>query len=420
MSDAPPDVATVNRWRAVVARARNTRQRYEAVVSDPVAAMLVPQIPPEEFYYLVCAVGVGDVGELLRLASTDQIRTCLDLDAWRGDRVSIEQLIPWLEALEDLPGPMLGRVLRACDIEFLSFIFASASIIHERDVDDPVDHGRRYPQFETPDGDFVVEFPSPEREWGRVLERFLAALYTADPELCRDMLIEARVGLPGELEEESLRWRTARLADLGFPDLTEALDVYRFLDLKGLQIATTAPPPRRTEPIGLPSVFADSLADDTFLSQVLATIEEAGPLNTVTGRLVALLNRVLVADRVSPSDLSAVQLVTERARDTLSLGLEVLSQGDVERGRTVLERLGMVDVFRAGFSLTFDLHRRAKHLRDAGVDDPDLLPLLSVRPEFPCALDDAPRAGQRAFRTPEDLRRVAARLGELTAERPGG
>jgi Family of unknown function (DUF6178) len=421
VSQPTPDVPAVSRWHAILARAQKPRQRFEAVVNDPAVAVLVPQIPPEELYYLVRAVGVADIGDLLPHASVDQIRTCLDLEAWDGDRVSIERLLPWFEALTDLEPRQLGRIARGCDVEFWSFIFGATTMIHERDPDERRDQRWPHPRLETPDGYFVVEFPLAEREWGRVLERFLVALYEADSDLSRNVLLEAHGGLPSELEEASLRWRTARMADLGFADPIEALEVYQYLDAKTLQAATRAPkPPRRSEPASVPAVFAGELSDDTFLGRVLATIDDAAPLNMLMARLIALLNRVLAADRISPSDLDAVGAATARARDTLSLGLEVLAEGDVSRGRTVLLQLGMVDLFRVGFSLSIELRRTAKRLRAAGVDDPDLLPLLPPRPEFPCALDDAPTAGQRPFRTREDLRRVAARLGVLAREHAAG
>ena len=417
MTTPEADVVILNRWRAVVARARNPRKRLEIVLNDPGAAMLVPQIPAEEFYYLVRAVGVSDVGELLELASADQVRTCLDMDGWDGDQLSLERLTPWLEALEELSPRRLAAVVRELDIEWLSSVFAATASIYERATEESPEPMRKHPTFESPDGYFVVEFTGADRELGRVLERFLAALYTVDPDLGRMLLLEAQVGLPAELEETSLRWRTARMAELGFIDYYEALEVYRPLDPATLRSEHDTPvPARRADIIGLPAVFADSLAGDTFLGRVLAEIEEAGPLNAVTGRLVAALNRVLVADRINPADLDAIASVTARARDTLSLALEVLADGDVAHGRRAIERLGMVELFRAGVFLTMEPQRRAQQLRTVGVDDPDLLPLLERRPEFPCALDDAPRAGQRPFRTREDLRRVGARLDVLEAE----
>lgn len=409
------NVVTANRWQAVVARARHPRRRLEVLLADPAAAMIVPQMPAEEFYYLVKAVGVHDVGELLALASPDQLRTCIDLDAWDGDRLALDRLVPWVEALEHLDGERVAAVVRRLDIELLSLIYSQVATIREPEAERAEEPLRGRPVFETPDGHFIVEFTGVELEQGRVLERFLALFYTADPDHGRDVLLEASVGLPSELEESSLRWRTARLADLGFVDYYDALEVYRYVDLATLRQTSPAAPPRRAEPMGLPAVFAHALADEIFLTRVLGTIEEAGPLNAVTNRLVVLLNRVLSADRIGPADTDAVERTVARARDTLSLGLEVLADGDLDRGRATIERLGMVELFRAGFSLTVDLQRRAKALRAAGVDDPDLLPLIAARPQYPRALDDPPFAGERPFRTPLDLQRVAARLDALAA-----
>jgi len=67
--DRSDGVVPLSRWRAVLARSRNPRKRLELVMADPLASSLVPQIPVEDFYYLVRGVGLEDSLEVLRFAS---------------------------------------------------------------------------------------------------------------------------------------------------------------------------------------------------------------------------------------------------------------------------------------------------------------------------------------------------------------
>jgi hypothetical protein len=122
---------------------------------------------------------------------------------------------------------------------------------------------------------------------------------------------------------------------------------------------------------------------------------------------------VLVADRVDAADVDLVRETTARARDTVSLGLDRLTGGDVARARDVLARVGFVELFRLGYSLTAELARRARALDRAGVIDPNLDALLGPRPQYPRALDPEPVAGERPFRATADVRVMEAYLGSL-------
>jgi hypothetical protein len=74
VDEQPEGVVALSRWRAVLARSRNPRKRLDLVLSDPQAADLVPRIPVEDLYYLVRGVGLADAGDVLRLASPEQLQ----------------------------------------------------------------------------------------------------------------------------------------------------------------------------------------------------------------------------------------------------------------------------------------------------------------------------------------------------------
>jgi hypothetical protein len=172
------------------------------------------------------------------------------------------------------------------------------------------------------------------------------------------------------------------------------------------------------EPGTLPVPFADAFGDDTLLERALVELDDPAAVARVSSVLVALLNRVLVADRVDPADVDRVREVTARARDTLSLGLEAATGGDVAAATALLRNGPLVEIFRAGASAVIELGRRARALDRAGVMDPALDALLEPRPLFPCALDPEPTAGQRPFRTRADVAAVEAYLRDLERDRP--
>jgi hypothetical protein len=417
--DRSEGVVALSRWRAVLARSRNPRKRVELLLADPEAAAIVPRIPIEELYYLVRGIGLEDATDLVRLASPEQIQGCFDLDLWHRDRLSMPRVLAWFDALAELPLSVLARAIRALDVELIALVVGREARVYDRGVGEAPEDDSPFIVYRTPGADFTVEFRTTTSTGARTIERFLARLYDADPDLARAILIDAKWGTTAELEDESFRWRTARLADLGFPSYDEALGVYRRIDPAHLPTASSRAEPAPAEPAALPVPFADAFGGDTLLERALAEIDDAGALARVSAALVALLNRVLVADRIDPADVDDVRDVTARARDTLSLGLDRLTGGDVAAATALLDRAPLVDVFRAGASLVADLAGRARALDRAGVIDPTLDPLLEPRALFPRALDPEPVAGERPFRTVADLAAVDAYLRDLERDRPG-
>jgi hypothetical protein len=412
------DVVALSRWRALVARSRQPRKRLEALLGDPAAAAIVPQLDVEELYYLVRSVGPEDAIDLLRLASPEQIRGCLDFDVWDRDRVRPARALAWLHLLEELDPPRLAAAVRGLDDELIAITIGRHAVVHDRTLDEAPDPHIRHPVWPSPDGTFLVELVTSHAEAARTLERVLDKLYKGDPDLARRVLQDAKWGVDAEMEEEAYRWRSARMADLGFVDYYEALEVYRWID--PAKVKLDAPPPGPSvvdagEPESLPLPLGDPMGEDSFLGRVLATIDDPRLLGTLAPALVSLVNRVLSADRIDPADVDTVRTVAARARDTLSLGLEYLAGDEIGRARGVLATAPLILVFRVGYALTAALQRRAQPLHRDGMhfDEPDLEPLVEPRPLFPGGLDDPPVSGARPFRSLADVRRVETWLGEL-------
>jgi hypothetical protein len=413
VDDRQEGVVALSRWRAVLARSRNPRKRLDMLLGDPQATALVPRIPVEDLYYLVRGVGLPDAGDALRLASPEQLQGCLDLDLWERDRVSSSRLLGWLEALAELPHGVLARTVRALDAELVSLILVRHTRIYDRTVGESPQSESPFITYRTPDGSFTVELRASTATGARTLERFVSRLYDADPDLARSFLTEAKWATSAELEEESYRWRTARLADLGFPSYEDALAIYRPAGPVSVQVA---PPPDVADGRMLPAPFAESLGEDSFLGRTLARIDDPDRLTELSGSLVALLNQVLVADRVDPADLEKVGEVAARARDTVSLGLEHASGGDAARASALLGETSVHELFRIGYGLTHELGRRAQALERAAVIDPSLDSLLEPRPLYPCELDQPPTGGARPFRTVADVLAAGAFLEHLEHE----
>jgi hypothetical protein len=416
-NDSP--VVPLSRFRTALGRSSGARQ-VDALISaaDPHAAVAALSVP--ELYYLIKDVGFADTAELIALATPEQIRGCVDMDVWDRDRVTDLAVRPWLAALIDAGYETLTAAWQAMDSELTGLLLRRWTRIYDHNLDEAPPENSALFVLQTPDTFFSVEIVGDDDDHIRLVAQLIEYLYRGDQELARHTLMAARSESEAHLEEESYRWRSGRMADLGYVDFYEALEVFRPLDPTLIKIGegsmdTPRPPEPGDEarvPRNLPVPFAQAIADQSFLARCLQHIVDAKQAADVEVAIIYLLNRVLSASQASPGDAEAIKVGAEHAAATLSVGLEMVAEGDPQRGAEALRTVSLTRLHRAGFSVTLQLRRLAQALAPrlacAGDSDRAVMgALLGARPWYSQRLDDPPRPGIRPFRSVIDVRRVA-------------
>ena len=423
------DAGPLARARAELAAARG-RRRLDVILGAPDPGALVRSLPAEELYFLVRDLGLADAAELVQLASPEQFRSFLDLDAWRGTAPEPVRVLPWLRAARsgalrsDAAAARWREHLGALDPEMLSLVLLDVLRIHDLESDpDPEIQGDRF--LRTPEGRYVVEFLVEGADYAAA-RALLDDLYAQDPLGAARLLESVRWDLRSELEESALRWRSGRLADLGYPDLQEALSWY------------ARPPAAPAAAPGLPErppgFFLAEFRRGSLLDRAAERLdpEAAGRFER---QLLAAANAALVADAVDPADLAAVRRSVESARALLELGLEAAGS-DEARAAEALATTPLKRLFQQGFGRLLELRWRAERLlgtggagtREAPLLDPPLGEAIAAlarrRPLYFPGLE-APReewggpaaaaGAPRPFLAPAELPRAAAALGEAEA-----
>lgn len=424
---APGELALA---RAALSAAHGKR-RLDLILSAKDPAALVRALPAEELYFTIREIGLADAAPLVPLATLAQFRTFIDLDAWRGDRLDPQRALTWLRAArtgsrsDPKAAARWERKLSGIDRELLYAVLRSDLVIHDLEEDpDPEFDTDRF--VRTTEGKFVVEFMAEGAEYA-ALRGILDDLYSANPFQAARLLTSLRWDLPSELEETALRWRTARLADLGFPSLEEALSW--FAKPRASPFSEAGAPER---PQGF---FLASFAKGSLLDRGLEALPpQERPV--AEAQLMAAANAVLVADQVDPAEPEEVRKAFEAARTLLELGLEarVKSPGAELEGAQSAEVLSSVplkQLFQEGFGQVLDLRWRAERLVPEGrarerkepfLDAPlgeALSALLSRRPRYFPGLElpreewGTPAAGAhaaRAFLSSLELSRTRSAL----------
>lgn len=407
----------LDRIRAQLAGPRGYR-RIDALLSSDDAAGAVAALAPAEIFELVHEVGFEDAADLIHLATPAQIQGCLDLDGWNKDELDVAPLRPWLSAVMDAGFEKLGEVWRALDAELRALILQREVKVYDTTLGEGPEEDNEAPMMPTPDSFFILELPEDDASQ-RLIMRLVEDLYRADLGLARHTIMAARSELAAELEEQSYRWRAGRLADSGYVDFYDALDLFRPLDPSQVEIGEGTQDPAFEEESRLPMVVAEQVLGRSFLARVLATIDEPGEAERLESAVVILVNKVLAAGRAKPGQAEVVKRGALYATATLSLGLETVARGDVARARQALETVSLQRLFRVGYTVAQKMARLALALAPrsitAGSPAKELVSALcSPRPLFARAADVPPEPGVRPFEAASDLRRAGEILTALT------
>jgi hypothetical protein len=316
-----PTSGELARARAALSSARG-KQRLDLILSADDPRALVGALPADELWLTVREIGLAEAAELVQLATPEQFRTFLDLECWKGEELEPRRALPWLRAAragaahDDEAAARWREKLAALDVEVLDLALLDTVKVHDLELDpDPEfesDHFMR-----TPENRFALEFSVTGAEYMAV-RGLVDDLYAEDPFKATRIFSALRSELPSELTETALRWRQARLADLGYPTLEEAQSWY------------ARPPRAPAGPAGAPhrepGFFLQRIPRGSLLERAAAALDEERR-DLLELELVAAANAVIVADAVELEDLEAVRRSVDGARALVEIGLEHLAQG---------------------------------------------------------------------------------------------
>jgi hypothetical protein len=323
------------------------RTRLEALTDAEDATMLVRALPAERLYFDILDVGLADASDVIQLASPEQFQSFIDLGAWKGDTFQPGALLNWLRAARGEEADQFRAQLDGLDLELLELLLRETTAIH--DLEEEPDFHVEGLTLDSADGRYRVEFLAEDAADQSTLRALLLDLMARDALGLSRLLEAVRWELPSELAEVAHRFRTARLGDLGFP----APETARALHAR-------VPLPSDTADVQA-SALARAANRGDLLATALAglTADERANLED---ELRTVVNAVLVDDGADPGDPAALRRSSERARDTLQLGLEALSGGDPVRAVEVVRAETSRRLFQVGFTLGLELKHRADRL----------------------------------------------------------
>ena len=162
------------------------------------------------------------------------------------------------------------------------------------------------------------------------------------------------------------------MGDLGFPDLDQAMEIYRPLSPETVPLLDV--PPEDEESAVVPAAALPRQLRGTLLAEALGLLR-AGRAAEALGYVLGVANSVAVADQLRLSESESIPAAIEKAVRGIDRGLRELSAARAMPVQDVLDRTRPADLFRIGATLDDTLRRppapkRSAEDAEAGVDEP--------------------------------------------------
>ncbi|HJO23547.1 MAG: DUF6178 family protein [Myxococcota bacterium] len=326
------------------------RQRQELLELLPEPERAIELLPEAEFCFTVKALGLESAPWILEHATPNQVAAAIDLDAWSEHALVGAKLGAWLDALAESEDEALLRSLSNIDSELLVLWLRDRIAVFIKPSDDE--------GWTPPDGSQTLEgqFYFVSLRTGddvATIQRLLQALFRADYWTYFRLMQGVIHELPTEVEEWALRWRNARLQDLGFPSWENAMRLYQYLSPK--ERATLPPGENPLDvaawdlPVWMPSL-PEAGAEGRTVFRAIARLEET-ERRAAFFSFAAIANAVAVADHMELSDSETTPRAIEKAARWIDRGLAHLAAEHGLTDEEVLRRVSFQHLFRLGANL---------------------------------------------------------------------
>lgn len=359
-----------NVWEEALGRALRTAEEVYSLLDAPeaIAERRVGQLEPEILYLALKELGLEQGAALLALASPEQVRCLFDLDCWWKDRFEPHRFELWLKTLfAEASDEKLRSIVRELDPELLCLFLKRHFHIRVKQPDSEDGSADSCGDAfikETPDGWFEIvssKKPPGDEALGLAL-RLVDLLYDCDRRWAETVLFDTYSRLSSELEEEAYRLKKGRLADRGFVDYYDALDILEPASTSYQRDSRNKPRHAFSSGLMLSPPLARALSALPFLNAAMSDISDPEEIRALEEELVILFNKVLAVEQAARLSMGGIRRALERACGLLNIGLQTLSYGDLERARALLREEYLQEIFRAGRSSVMRLRSRAREI----------------------------------------------------------
>ncbi|MBO0857398.1 MAG: hypothetical protein J2P21_02900 [Chloracidobacterium sp.] len=129
------------------------RALLDRILNTPGFEQVVPQLRPDLLHRVIQICGLEDCGEIVALATPEQLSRVFDLDLWRAaqpgldEQFDAERFGVWLETMLEYGATMAARKLAQMDVDLVVAGLAQHALVYDRAAVTP---------YETTDGELIT------------------------------------------------------------------------------------------------------------------------------------------------------------------------------------------------------------------------------------------------------------------------
>ncbi len=344
--------------------------------SDPAA--LLSDISTQNLYYSLLERGPGECLEILAHINQEHFIRILDYDAWSQDDFLPQRVLYWVNLLRQMSPEQAFEKFRNLEEEYqlatLSpFIRIYDQEAYEKMTDVDQDRLQRLP------GDalyYAIETQDEDIHNGIV--GLLDAITACDMNYALSLIAHSAYMPQNESAQTAVQFRKARLEEDGFVSFEESLNCFVELDpvLYKSQL-------KLKKSVDVNSFLITDKKDIYFIDQVLSYQN-----NSMQEGFASLANALCTASEIEITDLDSLKFVFTNAKALCSLGLEFLSDGDLDFASRILLEKYPKDMFRVGLGLVRN-HQRdlIRIMKDLSLPDRERFQKYFVQQHYALMLD---------------------------------
>ena len=386
---------------------------------------VVRAVSEEEIYFTIKALGRERAPALVTMTTGAQLRHLIDMDVWRHDVFTPKAASEWIEIIATIGEEKIFQFLRVADPELVVLILNCLARVSVRNPDiDHLEEQDEFPWF-TLDSIFFIEFLGAVPE--DLIKSFLGTMFRWNPEYYYTIIQQIVAGVDPATVERALKWAQARLADKGFPDFVEALEIYRPMKretvLRGSRDSYYADDETEERPERLLVYPLTALDNRTLFKRGLDLMDDPDERHRLSVELAHLANKVMIADVKDPGSMDELLNSIKKVSGYINIGLEEVTGSDLKRAVRIIRANHMEILFRRGYTLILELQtvtRKFAQELAGGVENLGY-PLTAIikgvlrkRPVFVEDTASGPKA--REFETLADIQTIKQLIAEKASE----
>lgn len=373
--------------------------RMKLIMDDPEPRKLVRALSPQEFYQIIKGVGENDSLPLLASASPSQIAFALDMELWDRWEFCPGKAYEWMEHMLACGEEETFELLTALEPEFLQLFLLEEIKVTGDTGDMAIDAERLADWDHTFDSIYFITFLNSQHS--RLVGALLDILFRLDRPFYTDLMEGCRAAIKSEIEELCLQFRNGRLADLGFPEYDQALQIYS--PIKPDQYSPSEPKlVLEIDETG--SLFIPPGVDE---ESILRRSLEVSQSESIALELNSLINSALISEHGGLPNEDSMNSIIKRVYGWLNIAVEFLSQNDLKRATEIIKTERLKRLFQLGCGIVTGIASEARALESADYATGKALRGFSAsRPKFYRGLDPDHADGYREFEKMADIVRA--------------